>query len=59
MTLGQAAAFKGVPLEPFPHLSRWFEGVGARPAVIKGMNVPEAKRDPDKVIETARTMLVT
>lgn len=53
------ADWSGVPLDPFPNLNRWFETLSARPAVVKGMNVPEAKRDPDKVIETARTMLVT
>lgn len=53
------ADWSGVPLDPFPSLKRWFDTLSARAAVIKGMNVPEAKRDPDKVIETARTMLVT
>lgn len=27
-------------LEAWPHLARWFAEIGARPAVIRGMNVP-------------------
>ena len=53
------ADWSGVPLDAFPNLSRWFETLSARPAVVKGMNVPEAKRDAATVIDTARTMLVT
>ncbi|MBI1396105.1 MAG: glutathione S-transferase family protein [Betaproteobacteria bacterium] len=29
-----------VPLGDFPNVSRWFETIGARPAVIAGMKVP-------------------
>lgn len=53
------ADWSGVSLDPFPNVSRWFATLSARPAVVKGMNIPEAKRDPDTVIDTARTMLVT
>lgn len=28
-------------LKDWPHLARWFAEVGARPAVVRGMNVPE------------------
>lgn len=52
------ADWSGVPLDPFPNLSRWFASLSARPAVAKGMNIPAARRDPDTVIDTARTMLV-
>ena len=52
------ADWSGVPLDPFPNLQRWFEALSARPAVIKGMDVPAAKRDADTVIDAARAMLV-
>jgi GST-like protein len=52
------ADWSGVPLEPFGNLRRWFDAMSARPAVVKGMNVPEAKRDPEAVVDTARTILV-
>ena len=32
--------WSGVPLEPFPHLSRGFARLSARPAVLRGMNGP-------------------
>lgn len=31
----------GVAIDDLPHLTRWFEAVGARPAVQRGMRVPE------------------
>jgi GST-like protein len=34
---------QGIPLTPLPHLSRWFETVGARPAVKRGMQIPPRK----------------
>jgi GST-like protein len=53
----------GVPLEGLDRLQRWFEAVGARPAVQRGMDVPEPWR-PDRsktgerTVEMARKMLV-
>src|SRR3989304_3369741 len=29
-------------LEDFPHVKRWFDSIGARPAVQRGMDVPKA-----------------
>ena len=52
------ADWSGVPLDPFPNLQRWFANLSARPAVIKGMDVPAAKRDAETVIDAARAMLV-
>jgi len=31
-------------LNDFPHVKRWFDAISARPAVQKGMNVPEVKK---------------
>ncbi|WP_372621636.1 glutathione S-transferase family protein [Falsiroseomonas sp.] len=31
-------------LEEFPNLARWFAAIGARPAVMRGMRVPEGAR---------------
>ncbi len=31
-------------LEDFPHVKRWFDAISARPAVQRGMNVPEVKK---------------
>jgi len=30
-----------VDLKDFPNVRRWFEGIGKRPAVVKGMDVPQ------------------
>jgi glutathione S-transferase len=32
--------WSGVPLEPFPNLTRWFKQLAERPAVQRGMDVP-------------------
>ncbi len=31
-------------LNDFPHVKRWYDAISARPAVQKGMNVPEIKK---------------
>jgi GST-like protein len=53
------ADWSGVPLDPYPHLARWFATVGARPAVIAGMQVPAPPRDAAVVVDTAKTMIMT
>ncbi|MBW4420792.1 MAG: glutathione S-transferase N-terminal domain-containing protein [Myxacorys californica WJT36-NPBG1] len=35
--------FQGLTLDKHPNLKRWFEAINQRPAVQKGMNVPERK----------------
>ena len=50
--------WSGIDLAPFPALSSWFERLGQRPAVQRGMAVPpDPGRDAAKVIETARAMI--
>ena len=53
------ADWSGVPLDPFPHLTRWFETMGQRPAVIAGMHVPAPARDAATVIDTAQKLITT
>ena len=53
----------GVALDGLDHLRRWFDEVADRPAVQRGMNVPEAwdpdpTRDRKRVVDMARKMLV-
>jgi GST-like protein len=31
-------------LNDFAHVKRWFDAISARPAVQRGMNVPEVKK---------------
>ncbi len=55
------AAWAGVEREDLENLSRWFEAVGARPAVQRGRAVPrppEQGRDPEKLAESGRRLLV-
>ena len=52
--------WSGVSIEPYPNLQRWLGVVGARPAVKRGMDVPEplklAGREQE-VVDSARKML--
>jgi GST-like protein len=53
----------GVPLDGLAHLQRWFDEVGERPALRRGMDVPEpwrpaSRREDSRTVETARKMLV-
>jgi len=47
--------WSGVGLDDLPHLGRWLEQVGARPAVQRGFDVPAPQITPD--IETGRTLV--
>jgi glutathione S-transferase len=49
--------WSGVELAPFTNLARWFDEVGRRPAVVRGMQVPEGNRTAETVIETARAII--
>ena len=53
----------GVPLDGLEHLRRWFTAVGERPAVRRGMDVPEPwdrqrLTGNPRVVDSARRMLV-
>jgi GST-like protein len=53
------ADWSGVPLDPYPHLARWFAALGARPAVIAGMQVPAPPREAAVVVDTAQRLIMT
>jgi glutathione S-transferase/GST-like protein len=45
----------GVAIDDLPHLSRWLEEIGQRPAVKRGFDVPAPQAQPD--IETGRSLV--
>ena len=45
----------GVAIDDLPHLSRWLEDLGARPAVKRGFDVPAAQPQPD--VDTGRILV--
>lgn len=50
--------WSGIDLAPFPALTFWYESVGERPAVLRGMAVPsDAGRDTAKILDTARAIV--
>jgi GST-like protein len=52
--------WSGVDLAPLPHLTRWFETLGARGAVQRGMAVPpDAPARVEDKVASARPMIVT
>jgi glutathione S-transferase len=51
--------WSGIDLAPFTHLSRWYEAVGARPAVARGMRVPDTTRPAEAVVDTGRRLIMT
>ncbi len=53
------ADWSGVPLDPFPNLTRWFTAMGERPAVATGMLVPAPPREAAAVIDTAQKLIMT
>lgn len=38
----RTASWSGIDLAPFPHLLRWKEAIAARPAVERGLHIPES-----------------
>lgn len=60
--------FSGVEIDDMPHLKAWLKRIEARPAVQKGLDIPEENikkqlaRDPKKkeeMIESAKKMMVS
>ena len=59
--------FAGVEIDDMPHLKAWMKRIEERPAVQKGLDVPEENmkkqlaRDPQKreqMMETAKKMIL-
>jgi glutathione S-transferase len=49
--------WSGIDLAPFPHLSRWFAQLGARPAVKRGMDVPGQDAPVEQRMKTAGAII--
>ena len=47
----------GVSFDGLEHLQRWMAAIAARPAVQRGMAVPERPVASDDIVKTAQTML--
>ena len=47
----------GIDISGLDNLTRWMGQIAARPAVQKGRSVPPREQDPDKVVQSARSML--
>ena len=59
----RAHAWSGLTLDGFPRIRAWLERIEARPAVQRGLAIPQKvdlqeKKDQEKVIETARGFLI-
>lgn len=50
--------WSGVSLDGLDHLIRWKEAIYARPAALKGINVPEKKPKPEELIKGAQAIVV-
>jgi len=48
---------QGQSLDDFPHVKRWFEAIGARPAVARGMALLAEKRGSRELTQAARGIL--
>ena len=49
--------WSGVSVEGLPHLQRWMDALAARPAVQRGLQVPQREPDAAAVIKSAQSML--
>ena len=47
----------GVSVDGLEHLQRWMAALAARPAVQRGLLIPERARDDDRLVKTAQSML--
>lgn len=48
----------GVSLDGLEHLQRWMQQIDARPAVQRGLKVPQREGDESRLVSTAQSMLV-
>ncbi|MBK8970861.1 MAG: glutathione S-transferase N-terminal domain-containing protein [Hahellaceae bacterium] len=50
-------AWSGVSIEGLPHLQRWINSITERPAVQRGLRIPE-RASPDDVVKGAQAIVV-
>lgn len=48
----------GVSLDGLHHLQRWLDAVAARPAVQRGLQVPQREADEARLVKAAQSMLI-
>ena len=48
----------GVSVDGLEHLQRWMSDLAARPAVQRGLLVPQREADTEKVVKAAQAMLI-
>jgi GST-like protein len=46
-----------VSVEGLTHLQRWLQAIGERPAVQRGLLVPQREAAPEQVIKSAQNIL--
>ncbi|HWW64818.1 MAG TPA: glutathione S-transferase N-terminal domain-containing protein [Sphingomonadaceae bacterium] len=52
--------WSGVPIDPYPHLARWLNAIGERPAVQRGRHIPprpDMNSERGKLVASGRNML--
>ena len=49
--------WSGVSVDGLPHLQRWMDALAARPAVQRGLLVPQREPDAAAVVKSAQSML--
>ncbi|CAD5109621.1 glutathione S-transferase family protein [Zestomonas carbonaria] len=48
----------GVPIDGLEHLQRWLAAIESRPAVQRGLRVPERREPDEKAVASAQSMLM-
>ncbi len=51
--------YSGIDLGAFANLNYWFDRVATRPAVERGMKIPDMSRTAEQIVETGRSMVMT
>lgn len=51
-------AWAGVGVEGLPSVQAWLERIRARPAVLRGLNVPPRREDAEAQVKAGRSLLV-
>jgi GST-like protein len=53
----RAADRQGIEMSQYPHVARWRDAIAARPAVVRGLAVPQAEDAPPQMDAAARENL--